>query len=196
MAERQKIIGQLVDETALDELAHELAKRYQDNLEAARVNASYDLSRAAMNYIFRWKGDTLMLTFRLPEEWYYVEHGRKGTSGVTGKPWPDPVGDIMRWIDLKRLVPMPSYKSARRPKNGRIQPQEEAKRDMARAIVRKIHRVGFYGNTSQGKHLLEKSVVETQLAERLKGILVDAYGKEIRVELADVVSTLKKSKNG
>lgn len=187
MAERQHIIGQLVNETALDELAHELAEVYQRTLAEDGINASGELSKAAMQYRFTWKGDTLVLTFRLPEYWYYIEHGRNPTSGITGEGWADPVGDIMRWIDAKHLVPQTPMRSARVPAVKKTLTEEEKKRHMAEAIVHKIHREGFYSPNHQGKHPLERSVVETQIRERLVGILVDAYGEEIRVELADAL---------
>ena len=193
MAERQHIIGQLVDPNALYNLAMELARQYQQNLEAAKVNASGALSRAATNYIFTWKGDTLMLIFRLPEEWYYVEHGRAETTGKTGKRWANPVEDILQWIRFKRIVPRTQMKSARVPRTRKPVPKSEQERRMAEAIVRKIHREGFYSPNHQGKHLLEQSIEEVEIKERLKGILVDAFGKEIKVELADVVSTLNNS---
>lgn len=187
MAERQRIIGQLVNETALDELAMQLAEEYQKQLAEANINASKQLSNAAINYIFRWKGDVLQLIFRLPDYWYYVEHGRNATTGVTGTAWEDPVGDIMRWIDAKHLMPTTPMRSARVPATKKTLPEETKKRRMAQAIVHKIHREGFYSPNHQGKHPLEKAVLATQIKEKLVGILVDAYGKEIRVELGEVL---------
>ena len=191
MAERQHIIGQLVDPNALYNLAMELATQYQKNLEAAKVNATGALSRAATNYIFTWKGNTLMLVFRLPEEWYYVEHGRKPTSGVTGKPWPNAVEDIIQWIRIKRIAPRSEMRTARVPRTRKPIPKAEQERRMAQAIVRKIHREGFYSPNHQGKHLLEQSIEEVEIKERLKGILIDAFGKEIKVELADILQKRK-----
>lgn len=192
MAERQHIIGQLVDETALDNLAMELAAQYQKNLAEMKVNATGALSRAAINYVFSWKGDTLMLIFRLPEEWYYVEHGRDKTTGKTGKPWPNAVDDILRWIRIKRIVPRTPMRSARVPKSRKPVPKAVEERRMAEAIVRKIHREGFYSPNHHGLHPLEKAVEEVAIKERLRGILVDALGKEIRMELADAVTHIKK----
>lgn len=192
MAERQHIIGQLVDETALDNLAMELATQYQKNLAEMKVNATGALSRAATSYVFSWKGDTLMLIFRLPEVWYYVEHGRDKTTGKTGKPWPNAVDDILRWIRIKRIVPRTPMRSARVPKSRKPVPKAVEERRMAEAIVRKIHREGFYSPNHHGLHPLEQAVEEVAIKERLRGILVDALGKEIRVELADAVTHIKK----
>lgn len=192
MAERQHIIGQLVDETALDELAMQLAVQYQNNLAEAKVNASGELSRAAINYIFQWKGDTLQLIFRLPEQWYYVEHGRNATTGITGKTWENAVEDILQWIRVKQIAPRSEMRSARVPKTRKPIPQAVKERRMAQAIVHKIHREGFYSPNHQGKHLLEHAIEEVEIKDRLRGILVDALGKEIKVELADMVQTLKK----
>lgn len=196
MAARQHIIGQLVDETALDNLAMELATVYQQNLDAAGVNASGALRKAAPSYIFRWKGDVLMLTFRLPEEWWFVEHGRSPNNGTSGKRWDDPVGDILRWMEVKHLVPEPRMRSARVPEAKKTIDPEKARRQMAQGIVHKIFRRGFYtqGKTDigpHGKHPLEDAVTATAIKERLKGILVDAFGKEIVVELADMAEAVK-----
>lgn len=183
-------------ENDLSNLAQALADKYEDNLAAAKVNASYDLSRAAMNYYFRWKGDVMLLTFRLPEEWYYVEQGRQKTTGKTGKKWRDPVGDIMRWIDLKKLVPQPQMVSARVPRVKHSLTPEEAKRGMAHGILHKIHSRGFYTNgrmdmQPKGKHLLEKATEAMELRERLVGILTDALGHEIKVEMGSVINLHK-----
>ena len=190
MADRQHIIGQLVDETALDELAMKLAKQYQENLAAAQVNASGALSKAAINYIFTWKGETLQLIFRLPEEWYYVEHGRKPTSGVTGKKWENPVEDILQWIRVKHIAPRSQMRSARVPSSRKSVPSTKQERQMAEAIVRKIHREGFYSPGHQGKHLLEQAITETDIKNRLRGILTDALGREIKVELGDLLASV------
>ena len=183
-------------ENDLSNLAQALADKYEENLQLAEANATYDLSKAAMNYYLHWKGETLLLTFRLPEEWYYVEHGRQRTTGKTGKRWDDPVGDIMRWIELKRIVPQTQMKSARVPKNSKALSEMDKRRNMAQAIVRKIHKRGFYTTgmiaEPQGKHLLEKSVVEVEVRERLVGILKDAMGNDIKVELNDMVKTFHK----
>ena len=146
--------------------------------------------------MLKWQGETLKVTFRLPEEWYYVEHGRNRTTGKTGQRWEDPVGDIMRWIDAKRLVPQPHMKSARVPATKKTIDKNEQKRQMAEAIVRKIHRRGFYTRGPMdmqvyGKHPLEASVEEMDMKRQLMGILRDAVGREIRVELGDVVKSMR-----
>ena len=197
MAERQHInIMKGVDPNALYNLAMELATVYQQNLDAAGVNASGALRKAAPSYIFRWKGDVLMLTFRLPEEWWFVEHGRSPNNGTSGKRWDDPVGDILRWMEVKHLVPETRMRSARVPEAKKTIDPEKARRQMAQGIVHKIFRRGFYtqGKTDigpHGKHPLEDAVTATAIKERLKGILVDAFGKEIVVELADMAEAVK-----
>ena len=179
-----------VDQVALNDLAFDLAKRYQENLAAAQVNASGALSKAAINYIFTWKGETLQLIFRLPEEWYYVEHGRDSTTGKTGKPWPNAVEDIIRWIRVKHITPRSKMRSARVPSSRKPVPSSTKERQMAEAIVRKIHREGFYSPGHQGKHLLQEAIVETDIKNRLRGILTDALGREIKVELGDLLASV------
>lgn len=187
MAERQHIIGQLVDETALDNLAMELATQYQKNLAAAKANATGALSKAATNYIFTWKGDTLMLIFRLPPEWYFVEHGRAETTGKTGIPWVNPVEDILKWIRIKHIAPRSEMRSARVPRTRKPIPKAEEERRFAETIVHKIHLHGFYCEkpytVRYGKHPLRQAVEDVELVERLRNILIDAYGKEIKVML-------------
>lgn len=189
MAERQHINPMMgSDENPLSNIAMQLAVRYQQLLAADGINASGDLSKSAISYILQWKGDTLMLTFRLPEYWYYVEHGRRPTSGVTGQRWENPVEDILKWMRVKRVLPS----SAGRVPHRKPIPKDVEERRMAYAIVKKIHREGFYSPGHQGKHPLERAIDEVGIKEKLRGILSDAFGREIKVELADVVNTFKK----
>lgn len=186
-----------VDPNALYDLAMELAEAYQRNLDAAGVNASGALRKAALSYIFRWKGDVLMLTFRLPEEWYYVEHGRSPNNGRSGKPWADPVGDIMRWMDAKHLSPETPMRSARVPRHKKQLPPDMLKRKMAKAIVHKIFTRGFYTSGPadigpHGKHPLADAIEATDIRDRLVGILADALGNDIKVELSEMVETVQK----
>lgn len=154
------------------------------------MNASGALSKAAINYIFTWKGETLQLIFRLPEEWYYVEHGRDRTTGKTGKPWPNAVEDIIKWIRVKHITPRSQMRSARVPSSRKSVPSTKKERQMAEAIVRKIHREGFYSPGHQGKHLLQEAIEETDIKNRLRGILTDALGREIKVELGDLLASV------
>ena len=103
---------------------------------------------------------------------------------TSGKRWDDPVGDILRWMEVKHLVPETRMRSARVPEAKKTIDPEKARRQMAQDIVHKIFRRGFYtqGKTDigpHGKHPLEDAVTATAIKERLKGILVDAFGKEI-----------------
>lgn len=183
-----------VDQVALNDLAFDLAKRYQENLAAAQVNASGALSKAAINYIFTWKGETLQLVFRLPEEWYYVEHGRDSTTGKTGKPWPNAVEDIIKWIRVKHITPRSQMRSARVPSSRKRVPSSTKERKFAEAIVHKIHLHGFYSDppytVRYGKHPLENAITETEIKDKLRGILTDALGREIKVELGDLLASV------
>lgn len=193
--ERQHInIGKGVDPNALYDLGMELCEKYRALLQQDGVNASGELSKAAIMFDFRWKEDGLHLIFQLPEQWYYVEHGRGPTTGSTGKVWVDPVGDIMAWIDAKGLVPSTRMKGARVPASKKAIDPAKAKRQMAEAIVRKIHREGFYSPGHQGKHPMERAVAAVQMKERLAGILVDAYGREIHVELGEILTVESRKK--
>lgn len=197
MSEVQHILAQTGAEDNLSNLAQDLADKYVEYLEKARANATYALSNAAMNYYFRWKGDVLMLTFRLPEEWYYVEHGRSPNNGRSGKRWEDPVGDILLWIENKHLVPRSPMRSARVPESKKELPPDEKKLRMARGIVHKIMTRGFYtkGPSDKGpvgKNVLEGAIDAVKLKDNLEGILKDAIGRDIRVQFADIVTTMKK----
>lgn len=198
MAERQHInIGKGVDPNALYDVAFDLAETYEKLLEQDGVNATKELSNAAKQYVFQWRGDVLQLIFRLPEHWYYVEHGRSPSMGQTGKMWADPVADIMRWMQAKHLVPRTQMRSARVPVPKKdVDPMREA----AENIVRKIHRRGFYTSSPtdygpHGKRPLWRATMEVELVQRLKNVLIDAYGKEIKVELGDIAESVKQSQN-
>lgn len=174
-----KLYGELSDETAIYTLADELAQLYKKKMEDAGVVAHGTLRDAADMWVFNWKGETLQLTFRLPEHWYYVEHGRKPTSGATGKRWNDPVGDIISWMQVKHIVPRVKQSAKRRKGTRPPDPYKQA----AYAIVHKIHKRGFYDPNHHGQHLLEEAVEESDIRNKLVGKLVDQFNRAVRVEL-------------
>lgn len=176
-----KILGAISSETEIYTLADELAQLYKSKMEQAGVVAHGELRDAADMWIFNWKGETLQLIFRLPEHWYYVEHGRNPTSGVTGKRWENPVEDIISWMQVKHVVPRVRQVAKRRKTTRPTDPY----RQTAKAIVYKIHRRGFYDPNHHGQHILEEAVNESDIRNKLVGKLVDQFNRAIRVELSE-----------
>ena len=176
-----RLLGAISDETAIYTLADELAQLYKQKMEQAGVVAHGELRDAADMWVFDWKGETLQLTFRLPEHWYYVEQGRKPTSGTTDKKWDDPIGDIVSWMQVKHVVPRVRQTAKRRATTRPPDPYRQA----AAAIVHKIHRQGFYTPNHHGQYLLEEAVNESNIKDSLVGQLVDQFNRAIRVELSE-----------
>jgi hypothetical protein len=145
-----------IDLTKLYDISSEIAEIYRNNIHNSGVTASGELEN------FTWEidfdGNTYKLIYNLPAHWKWVENSRKPTSGRK-TPWTDPVKDIVRWMELKHIVPRPAYTKSLKPSRAKIPTKEET----AYMIVRKIHKFGYYGYNQQGKHLLEKSMDEAEL---------------------------------
>ena len=186
----QRIYGEVSDATALYKLIEDLLTTYQQNMEAAGTVASGELrdaaSYSANSFVLNWKGETLMLSLLLPEHWWYVEHGRSPNNGQSGKSWPDPVGDIMQWMEVKHVVPRVNREVKHRASTRVPDPRRQA----AKAIVHKIFTRGFYTSGDRdkgpkGKLPLEKAIESVDLVERFKSVLTDQFNREVHVALVD-----------
>lgn len=130
----------------LYDLAKQIAESYRDELKRNNIVASGDLVH------FRWdielESDGLRLVFYLPHYWRYPEFGRRETkNGGNGAV----VRAIRQWIEDKGITP-----TARTGKNGRK--YIPTKNQLAFLIARKIHAVGYYGNSHYGKNPLETAL--------------------------------------
>lgn len=176
-----------MDMSEMYDIARQIAELYRDNIKVSGVSASKSLERFTWN--FNYKDNSFVLTYDLPEHWKWVEEGRNPTLHRKTK-WVDPINDIIRWMKLKKIVPKPRY---RRTKHGntRYIPTEK---QMAYAIVHKIHKRGWYDPNHQGKHLLENSLKMAEnegLIAELVNVISKRLEKEIEVEMSSIVNVYK-----
>lgn len=171
-----------IDFTSFYDSARELVEMYKQELENQRVNASGELSRS-VDFDVDFDDDSITLYFNMAMWWYYVEYGRRATGGGGGQSWgyPRNVNDISRWIQDKIsrgwFVPRSNQTIPRTDK--------EIKR-VAYAIVKKIHKVGFYGQNHYGLHILEQVLNKAEasgLIDKMVQSVVQGFDNEINVEI-------------
>lgn len=185
-----------VDMTALYDGAKLIVDLYRQQLELQNINASGELSNSA-DFDYEFNENSIVLYFIYNSYGYYVEHGRKPTTGVTGVEWQNPVKDILDWMDKKNIIPynrgsrpVPNRRSfvPSRPRSLKQPIQETDKRKLsaAYAILNKIHQKGWYDPNHQGKEPLKKALEEAQ-AQGVINKMYDAVFKgfvdEVELEI-------------
>ena len=174
-----KLYGEVSDMTSLYQLVKDLLDTYKANIEKAGAVAEGSLRTAAtysMNqWDFKWKGETLSLVLRLPDHYYYIEEGRGPTHNNDGG---ELLKAIMKWIEVKHIVPHPDPKTYKVPTT----------KQLAFLITRKIHREGFFSPGHHGKHLLMDAIASTDIASRMVGVLTDQFNRAVKVELSQQLS--------
>lgn len=169
-----------LDLVQLYDIGEQIINNYKEQLDLDNVIASGELVNSIDWNIVQKDENTLTLEMTILERYIWVEFGRLPTSNNTTK-WVDSVGDIERWYINKmkrgKLIPKP---------NQEIPTTQKEIRKVAYAIVNKIHRFGFYGYNSEGKHSLgkslQKSVNEGLIDKFINGISQD-FADQIKVEL-------------
>lgn len=174
-----------IDMTTLYNGAAELVQMYKQELENQKVNASGALSQSA-DFDFDFNEDNIVLYFIYNSYGYYINEGRRPTGGGGGQSWgyPRNVNDISRWIQDKIsrgwFVPRSNQTIPRTDK--------EIKR-VAYAIVKKIHKVGFYGQNHYGLHILEQVLNKAEasgLIDKMVQSVVQGFDNEINVEIQNL----------
>lgn len=170
----------ILDLTALYNIAVEIIQNYKEQLEIDNVNATDNLLNSIQWSIIE-KDDLLTLEMQIADYFIYTEYGRNPTQGQSIK-WENPVEDIKRWYRKKsakgKLIPKP---------NQTIPTTEKEIEKVAYAIVNKIHKYGYYGTTSEGKHSLEKAMKRSKEEE-----LIDRFAMALTQPLAgEVVAEIK-----
>ena len=130
-------------------------------------NAGYDSNGELMKFtwVTEYNGNLFELYFNLPDYWQYAENGRR-----PGKfPPPDA---ILRWIQVKRLVPRPG-------RDGKVPSTNQ----LVYLISRKI---ALYG--TEGKHLLQQTIDETynNLVDRLVEAIADKIENELEKDIEEI----------
>lgn len=170
----------ILDLTALYNVAVEIIQNYKEQLEIDNVNATDTLLNSIQWSIIE-KDNLLTLEMQIADYFIYTEYGRNPTQGQSVK-WENPVEDIKRWYRKKsakgKLIPKP---------NQTIPTTEKEIEKVAYAIVNKIHKYGYYGTTSEGKHSLEKAMKRSKEEE-----LIDRFAMALTQPLAgEVVAEIK-----
>lgn len=143
----------------LYDTARKIANEYKNQIKEDNAIASGEL------YNFKWDttyvvNDGLKLVFDLPEQWRFVEYGRRPTKNSgTGQVR----HSIAEWVRLKGLTPYPN----------------QSTESMILAITRKIHTKGF-----PARNTLEKSLNQsTAFIQQFEDIAVEMLNTEIENEL-------------
>ena len=149
--------------TEIINICEQIAQVYRDKMS----NAGYDSNGELMKFtwVTEYNGNLFELYFNLPDYWQYAENGRR-----PGKfPPPDA---ILKWIQVKRLVPRPG-------RDGKLPSTNQ----LVYLISRKIALEG-----TQGKHLLQQTIDETydNLVDRLVEAIADKIEKEIEKDIEEI----------
>ena len=171
-----------VDWTKIYNYANRIVQMYRDNLSKEKVDASGQLSRSLD---FDLDFDEYHVTVYLIMESYYryVEVGRNRSTGKFGS-WRTKYSDIENW--LRQKIARGTFV----PSHGHIIPRTDSEiKSVSYLIARKITRLGFYGHTHYGKHILERTLDEVEklgILDKIIDEIVDAYDKRIEVELEKI----------
>ena len=149
--------------TEIRNICEQIAQVYRDKMS----NAGYDSNGELMKFtwVTEYNGNLFELYFNLPDYWQYAENGRR-----PGKfPPPDA---ILRWIQVKRLVPRPG-------RDGKLPSTNQ----LVYLISRKIALEG-----TQGKHLLQQTIDETYdtLVDRLVEAIADKIENELEKDIEEI----------
>lgn len=141
--------------TEIRNICERIAQVYRDKMS----NAGYDPNGELMkfNWVAEYNGNLFELHFNLPDYQQYAENGRR-----PGKfPPPDA---ILKWIQVKRLVPRPG-------RDGKLPSTNQ----LVYLISRKIALQG-----TEGKHLLQQTI---DGADDLIDQIINEFAKQLQEEI-------------
>lgn len=172
---------QNVDLTPLYDGAQQIVELYRQELDRQKVNASGLLSRTA-DFDVDFNDNEITVYLITQSYAFYIEKGRRPTGSGGGQHWTNPVGDIEQWLRQKiangSFIPRSNKPIPRTP---------QELRSVSYAIVRKIHKEGFYSPNHQGKHILQNVLEQADamgLIDSMVNNIVEAYENEVSVEIA------------
>lgn len=133
---------------------------------------------ANFTWTVAYNNNLYQLQLMLPPEWKWIELGRRPSTKMP------PVNAIENWIKVRQLVPQ--------GRNGKV----PTTRQMAFAIAKKIQREGFYSPNHQGKHVIEKSLQESEpIIIQLCNMITNKFNDSINKEIVTVFDGLDSFKN-
>lgn len=191
---------QNINLVALYDGAKTIVDLYRQQLMEQNINASGELSESA-DFDVDFNEDNIVVYFIYNSYGYYVEHGRKPTTGVTGEKWNNPVQDIIDWMHDKNIVPhgistrpipkRPTMVPARTRGVKGTQNVNGTKEEKAAAyaILNKIHRQGWYDPNHQGKEPLKKALEQAKaqgIIDKMYDAVYQGFDKEIEMEIHNI----------
>lgn len=171
-----------VDFTKLYDYAAKILQMYKNKLSLEKVDASGQLSGTA-DFDVDFDEYHVTVSLILESYWYYVERGRKRSTGKFGS-WSSKVEDIERW--LRNKISRGSFI----PRHGHTIPRTDKEiKSVSYLIARKLTKYGFYNYSHEGKHILEKVMDEVESLGILDSVIdeiVEAYDKRIDIEFSKI----------
>ncbi len=171
-----------LDLTALYDLADECIAMYHQEINAIQAIGH---NKGLMNSTATWvQGDSeneIKMQFILPDYYYYVEEGR--LPSVRREDPEKVYQSILNWVRAKGITGQ--------PRNGGKAPTQE---QLAWAIYRKIHKLGYYGTDHHGKHPLKTTLQRMDSAnmkQRAADIIAKTLNKEIHADIMDLAKLSK-----
>ncbi len=150
--------------TGVTEVCNQIADIYRKKMDAAGYNKQGELYN--FKWTTEWKDNLFEVYFELPSYFPFSEYGRR-----PGKmPPPDA---ILKWIQLKRLVPRPG-------RDGKVPSTNQ----LVYLISRKIATKG-----TEGKHLFEKTLDAPNL-DNLADKLVELISAEFEKEIEKYIESI------
>lgn len=180
------------DLTPLYDIADEIVQNYRDEIIAIDAIASKNLLNSINFEIVQKDDNTLTLQLIVLDYYYFIEFGRNKTNKLQTK-WEASIDDISKWVSKK------IQRGKFIPKNNRPIPTTDKEIEkVAYAIVNKIHRVGFYGDTHYGKHPLENSLkksIADGLIDKFVNVFVEQCQNDVVADISGLTQKLQKRPN-
>ena len=167
------------DLTKVYNLSKRILDYYKKNLEDMKINTSGQLSRTA-DFDVDFDDYHLAVYFILESYWYYIENGRKKSTGKWGS-WTSKVIDIERW--LRQKIARGSFV----PSHGHSIPRTDKEiKSVSYLIARKITNFGFYGKDHHGKHPLEDAIKQAEadgIIDEIIDCVVEGFEGRVDIEI-------------
>lgn len=165
-----------LDLTALYDLADECIEMYHQEINAIQaIGYNKGLMKSTATWVQGDKENEIKMQFILPDYYVFVEEGRLPSHRADN---PQKVyQNILNWVRAKGITAQ--------PKNGKKPATQE---QLAWAIYKKIHKQGYYGLDSHGKHPLKTTLQRMESAnmkQRAADIIARTINKELHAELMD-----------